>query len=77
MFTYSFVCILPFFADSLIHTDWSSLHFPELGGLSFIVVGATFIGYMRMKVEQKNLRPSVAGMYNYIQLLVTCIVAVC
>ena len=32
MFTYSFICILPFSANSLMRTDWSSLHLPELGG---------------------------------------------
>ena len=77
MFTYSFVCLLPFSYDDLIATEWSSLHLPELGGLSFIVVGATFISYMLIVVGQKNLRPTVAGMYNYIQPLVACIVAVC
>ena len=77
MFTYSFICILPFSANSLMRTDWSSLHLPELGGLSFIVVGATFISYMLIVVGRKNLRPTVAGMYNYIQPLVACIVAVC
>lgn len=77
MFTYSFICILPFSANSLMRTDWSSLHLPELGGLSFIVVGATFISYMLIVVGQKNLRPTMAGMYNYIQPLVACIVAVC
>ena len=77
MFTYSFICVLPFSAGSLMRTDWSSLHLPELGGLSFIVVGATFISYMLIVVGQKNLRPTVAGMYNYIQPLVACIVAVC
>ena len=77
MFTYSFICILPFSANSLMRTDWSSLHLPELGGLSFIVVGATFISYMLIVVGQKNLRPTVAGMYPYIQPLVACIVAVC
>ena len=77
MFTYSFICILPFSANSLMRTDWSSLHLPELGGLSFIVVGATFISYMLIVVGQKNLRPTVAGMYNYIQPPVACIVAVC
>lgn len=41
------------------------------------MVGATFISYMLVVVGQKNLRPTVAGMYNYIQPLVACVVAVC
>ena len=74
-FCYALYIVL--YKDSLMRTDWSSLHLPELGGLSFIVVGATFISYMLIVVGQKNLRPTVAGMYNYIQPLVACIVAVC
>lgn len=77
MFTYAFICTLPFSARDLMTTQWSNLHLMEIGGLAFIVVGATFIGYMLIIVGQKNLRPTVAGMYNYIQPLVACIVAVC
>lgn len=77
MFTYSFICILPISADSLMNTRWEELQLTEIGGLVFIVVGATFVSYMLVVVGQKNLRPTVAGMYNYIQPLVACIVAVC
>lgn len=77
MFTYSFICILPISANSLMNTRWEELQLTEIGGLVFIVVGATFVSYMLVVVGQKNLRPTVAGMYNYIQPLVACIVAVC
>lgn len=77
MFTFSFLCMLPFSADELISTDWTSLNIPDISGLTFIVVGGTFISYMFIVVGQKRLRPTVAGMYNYIQPLVACIVAVC
>lgn len=77
MFTYSFVCTLPFSAGDLMDARWSSLSPADIGGLAFIVVGATFISYMLVVVGQKNLRPTVAGMYNYIQPLVACVVAVC
>ena len=77
MFTYAFICTLPFSARDLMSTDWLSLGWTDLGGLSFIVVGATFLSYMLVVVGQKNLRPTVAGMYNYVQPVVACIVAVC
>ncbi len=77
MFTYSFICTLPFSAGDLLTARWSDLHLTEIGGLAFIVVGATFVSYMLVVVGQKRLRPTVAGMYNYIQPLVACIVAVC
>ena len=37
----------------------------------------TFLCYMLVVVGQKTLRPTVAGMYNYVQPVVACVVAVC
>ena len=76
MFTYAFVCMLPFSARSLAATPWTTLDATTIGALCFIVVGATFLSYMLVVIGQKRLRPTVAGMYNYIQPLVACIVAV-
>ncbi len=76
MFTYSFICVLPFSARDLMSVQWSSLGGCEIAGLAFIVVGGTFLSYMLVVVGQKNLRPTVAGMYNYVQPIVACIVAV-
>lgn len=77
MFTYSFICTIPFSAGSIISTDWSKVTTMEAWSLVFIVVAATFVAYMLIIVGQKNLRPTVAGMYNYIQPLVACVVAIC
>ena len=76
MFTYAFICVIPFSAGNLMQTAWGELHGSEIAGLLFIVVCATFLSYMLIVVGQKNLRPTVAGMYNYVQPLVACIVAV-
>ena len=48
----------------------------EIGALTFVVVGGTFFSYMLVLVGQKMLRPTVAGMYNYVQPVVSCAVAV-
>ena len=76
MFTYSFICMLPFSSKDLAGTHWNDLQLIEIGGLAFIIIGATFISYMLIVVGQKRLRPTVAGMYNYIQPLVACAIAV-
>ena len=65
MFTYSFICTIPFSANDLMNADWGGLKAVEIGSLTFIVVGATFVSYMLIVIGQKNLRPTVAGMYNY------------
>lgn len=77
MFTYAFICALPFSYNDLLHTEWKSLQNTEIGALVFIVVGSTFISYVLIVIGQKNLRPTIAGMYNYVQPLVASIVAVC
>ena len=77
MFTYPLICPLPFSYNDLLHTEWKSLQNTEIGALVFIVVGSTFVSYVLIVIGQKNLRPTVAGMYNYVQPLVASIVAVC
>ena len=70
MFTYAFICTLPFTAHDLMQAHWSALQPAEIGGLAMIVVGSTFISYMLVVIGQRRLRPTVAGMYNYIQPIV-------
>ncbi len=77
MFTYAFIFTLPFSASDLMHTNWVGMDWTHIAALAFIVVGGTFLSYMLVVVGQKNLRPTVAGMYNYVQPIVACVVAVC
>ena len=77
MFTYAFICLLPFSYSSLLATDWLALDGARIVSILFVVVGATFLSYILIIVGQKNLRPTVAGMYNYIQPLVATLVAIC
>ena len=77
MFTYAFICTLPFSTNDLMNTRWSSLPTTDVAGLAYVVVCGTFLCYMLVVVGQKTLRPTVAGMYNYIQPVVACVVAVC
>lgn len=55
MFTYSFICMLPFSAKDLADVHWGNLQMTEIVGLAFIVIGATFISYMLVVVGQKKL----------------------
>lgn len=77
LFTYSFICILPFSYNNLVATRWEDLTGETIAGIFFVVVGATFLSYMLIVVGQKSLRPTVAGMYNYVQPIVACAVAIC
>ena len=53
------------------------LGFKEIASIVFIVVGATFFSYMLVLVGQRILRPTITGMYNYVQPIVACMVAIC
>lgn len=76
MFTYAFICMLPFSYDDLMMTEWVALDMADVLAILYIVVGATFLSYLLVVIGQKNLRPTVAGMYNYVQPIVACIVTV-
>lgn len=76
MFTYSFICVTPFAANDIMASDWKLLSMNQIFAIGFIVVCATFLAYILIVVGQQKLRPTVAGMYNYVQPIVACIVAV-
>lgn len=76
MFTYAFVCLLPFSYRDLMATDWLALDGAAILSLCYIVAFATFLSYLLIVVGQKSLRPTVAGMYNYVQPVVACAVAI-
>ncbi|PWB04086.1 DMT family transporter [Muribaculum intestinale] len=76
MFTFAFICMVPFSTRQLSETRWDAVTSMEWGALSLVVVGATFVSYILVVIGQKRLRPTVAGMYNYIQPLVACIGAI-
>ena len=46
MFTYAFICLLPFSYNDLLAAGWSSLGMEEIGSILFIVVGGTFLCYV-------------------------------
>lgn len=77
MFTYAFICILPFSYVDLMQASWNVLTMNEILSLLFIVVCSTFISYVCVVIGQKNLRPTVAGMYNYVQPVVASVIAIC
>lgn len=77
MFTYSFICVTPFAANDIMTSDWQLLSVGQIFAIGFIVVCATFLAYILIIVGQQRLRPTVAGMYNYVQPIVACVIAVC
>lgn len=75
MFTFATICILPFSLSTLASTAWLSLSAQEWLGAAYVVVGSTFCSYLLIVIGQRNLTPTVAAMYNYVQPVVGCLAA--
>lgn len=76
MFLSASVVALPSTLRWLIATDWTAVSAMEWCGISYIVVCATFMAYICIMVGQKQLRPTVVGMYNYVQPIVATVTGI-
>lgn len=76
MFTFASIILLPFSATTISTIDWRGLTATEIGCTLFIVIGGTYIAYMCIMIGQKQLRPTLVGMYNYVQPIVASIVGI-
>ncbi|WP_297448648.1 DMT family transporter [uncultured Alistipes sp.] len=76
MFLYATLCCLPFGYGDLAGARWAGFGWANGARLAFVVLGATFAAYLLLPVGQKNLRPTVGCMYNYVQPLVASLVSV-
>ena len=76
MFTYAAICIIPFSFQDITHLEWLSLEPNIWYGLSFILLGSTFVSYLLAPTGQRYLRPTVVSMYCYVQPIVASCVAV-
>ncbi len=76
MFLFASVIYLPFNLHQLTQIDYSSIQTNIFIDIAFIVLGGTFISYLLIPIGQKNLRPTVATMYNNVQPIVASVATV-
>lgn len=76
MFTYASIVIIPFSYKELAALPWAETTARTWLETSFVVFAATYLAYILMMTGQKNLRPTIVSMYNYVQPVVACIVSV-
>lgn len=76
MFTYASICVIPFTYGEWTGMDWHTAPPVVTWGALAFVVGPTFLSYLLLSLGQKNLRPTVTAMYNYVQPIVASLVAV-
>lgn len=76
MFTFAAVVVLPFSVGELSTALWSEFSAREILGSGYVVLFATFFAYICIMTGQKRLRPTLVGMYNYVQPIVASCVGI-
>ena len=76
MFLFAAIALTPFSIPSLLSADWSALTPMHWGGVLYVVGCGTFLAYICIMIGQKNLRPTIVGMYNYVQPIVATLIGV-
>lgn len=76
MFLFGTIMVLPICYKPLSEVPFASLPAEIWLKLAYIVLAATFVTYLLIPVGQVRLRPTTLSMYNYLQPIVTTLVAV-
>jgi drug/metabolite transporter (DMT)-like permease len=76
MFLFAAVLSLPVCWRDVATVDYGDLEWHVWARLGFIIGGATFLTFFLLPIGQRYLRPTVLGMYGYLQPLVASLVAV-
>jgi drug/metabolite transporter (DMT)-like permease len=76
MFLFSALLALPMCWGDVAAVDYGALDAVTWATLAFIICGGSFLTFLLVPIAQRFLRPTVLGMYNYLQPLVASLVAV-
>lgn len=76
MFLFATLISLPFCLRPALSEHYSMLPFTVYLRIGFVVLFATFVGYLLIPIGQKVLRPTTFSMYNYVQPVMASIVAI-
>ena len=76
MFLCSLLISLPFSASDILTVPYAAIPSKVVLELAFLIVMATFVSYLLIPIGQKNLKPTLVGMYSYLQPIIACIIAV-
>ncbi len=76
MFTYAAIAFIPFSYNDVVGTDFASFSLDVWLEAGYVVFFGTYMAYIFVVYGQKNLRPTVVSMYNYVQPIVGSSVAV-
>ena len=76
MFLFGTLVCFPFCYKPIMQTDFVLLSHVTLWKIGYMVIFATFFGYLLIPIGQKVLRPTTLSMYNYVQPIMATLLAV-
>lgn len=79
MFLFAVIEVLPITLPGILSPGGIFLTVPTwktFAAMAYVLVGATFLAYMLIPMAVKRIRPTTASMYNYVQPIVACALAV-
>ena len=76
MFTWATIMILPFTLPGIMTIDIATVPQSTWWESAFVVFFGTYVSYILMMVGQSTLRPTVVGVYNYVQPAVSVTVSI-
>jgi len=76
MFLFASLVLTPFSIPTIASTDWGAFTPMQCAGIAYVACFGTYLAYIFIMVGQKNLRPTVVGMYNYLQPIVASLIGV-
>lgn len=76
MFLFASITAFPFTYKHVIEINFELLNAIFWMSIGYVIVFATFLGYLLLPIGQQVLRPTTLSMYNYVQPIVASIIAV-
>ncbi len=76
MFLFAAAISFPICWGDVSAVDYGALEWHVWARLGFILCGATFLTFFLLPIGQRYLRPTVLGMYGYLQPIIASLVAV-
>lgn len=77
MFLFSIIMSLPFSARDIATMDYAGISGRLALEIAFVIVFATFVAYFLIPFGQKRIRPTLVGMYSYLQPIIAVVISIC
>lgn len=76
MFGFGALTFVPLCLPGLLSTDFGALSAATWLGIGYILLFATVFSYLTLPYAQRNLRPTVVSVYNYLQPVCSAVASV-